>query len=213
MTKHELTGRPHVMLDLETLDVTPSAVTYEVGLAVFELYALPTFDIKSTSLFTLHTRDQGNRTINFSTIQWMKNAQGRAHAYLDALATGESVSTWADTFCNLPIWTTHPIVFSQGTDFDFPILESLLKQAGRQPPWKYNQKMDVRTIRRLAQQMGMSEVRMEPAHDALEDAKLQVRQLAHALHYLDTRPYKNEDNSLEALSFDGGVMSDERSEA
>lgn len=187
-----------VMLDLETLDTGPDAVVYEVGLVSFDLLTLPTYDTKDQELWLLHTRDQANRSVSYDTIQWMKKTKGRAEDFLDALATGYHLEDWADQFCELPVWKGNPLVWAQGTDFDFPKLEGMLKEAGRQPPWRYNHKMDLRTLGRMARHLGFSMEREKVPHSALEDCLLQVKTLAHILHFLDS--YKTRDDSTETMS-------------
>jgi len=180
--------RKMVMLDLETLATSPKSVVYEVGLVVFDCNVLPNVnvEIRETYLWRLHTRDQGKREINPDTLEWMKKTEGRADAYLTALADGVSMRDFLSGFVDLAIWNQHPLVWAQGTDFDFPILEDMLRGDGYAVvPWAYRHKRDLRTLTSIAKALGWkdkSETKVE--HSALVDAHAQAHRAGSILSFL-----------------------------
>ncbi|MCQ2183657.1 MAG: 3'-5' exoribonuclease [Bacteroidales bacterium] len=69
-------------------------------------------------------------------------------------------------------------VWSCGIDFDFPILGELFARTGVSPLWKFWQQRDYRTIKELFPEVKANEGNVEK-HNALEDAKAQMRGLRH----------------------------------
>lgn len=76
------------------------------------------------------------------------------------------------------------IMWSRGTDFDFPIIESSWRDAGfsAKLPYCFYHKYDVRTVTMLAEDVaGIKKVQALPLHDAFEDCNKQIRDVQLAL--------------------------------
>ena len=67
-------------------------------------------------------------------------------------------------------------VWCNGLDFDFPILKAFFKHYGFDFPWKFWDQYDYRTIKNIFVDIKNYE-HNEGAHNALEDAKAQMRGL------------------------------------
>ena len=74
-------------------------------------------------------------------------------------------------------------VWSCGIDFDFPILSELFRRMGFAFPWRFWQQRDYRTIRELFQEVKKAEGNVEK-HNALEDAKAQMRGLRYFIEQI-----------------------------
>lgn len=90
-----------------------------------------------------------------------------AHSYLAELAKKYTLIMW-----------------SRGTDFDFPIIESSMCDAGivAPLPYRFYHKYDVRTVTMLAEDVaGIKKVQVLPVHDAFEDCNKQIQDVKLAL--------------------------------
>ena len=155
----------YVMVDIETLDVVPSAVILSIGACVIQ-------DIVDTTFYVeLHTDTQYERTRSESTIDWWaKQKEGLmpqgTTPIVDAL---QSFSRW------LSALRAEPIIWCKGTDFDTAILSHAYLQYHIPLPWKYNSIRDFRTVKKLFPHYQFP---ANPnAHNALADAKHQAEEL------------------------------------
>ena len=72
-------------------------------------------------------------------------------------------------------------VWSQGANFDIPIVDGYCQRLGIRSPWRYSAARDTRTVYELAQERGWQKAVGEPTHDALEDCWRQIEELRDAL--------------------------------
>jgi exodeoxyribonuclease VIII len=77
----------------------------------------------------------------------------------------------------------HPkkCVWSQGSDFDFPILETAFEKCGIETPWAFWEKRDARTITALFPERCKHIPKPPNAHDAAADVLYQVRRVQASL--------------------------------
>lgn len=159
----------HYMIDIETLDTSPSAVILSIGAC--EIRAEPVHG----SLFyeELLVATQYERTSSNDTIEWWKS-QGCCP---DQGSTSISLAIQRLSGY-LKQDTDRPIIWCKGTDFDICILAHAYKQYGQVVPWKYNDVRDFRTIKKLFAGMVTGDhINLNP-HNALADAIFQAKQLA-----------------------------------
>ena len=176
----------HLMLDIETLDVTPSAVILVVA-AVF-------FDPKTGKLgaefeATVNSQqEQPGRTFNLATIAWWAKqsdeARKLAFGGTDSL---KRVLTNLKHFIHMHS-TDKVKVWGNGKEFDCTILEHAFNQLDISCPWNFWDTQDVRTIVTLAELHGFNPKKARPfegtPHRALDDAKHQARYVADAISAL-----------------------------
>jgi len=156
-----------VMIDIETLGVNPNSVILSVAAVRFS---------RKTGEATgeLHVRvspNQCGRQIDKKTLRWwfMQPALSIADAMSGHAALPEAVRLLSEFIRG------DDIVWSQGTDFDFPILENAFKECGVPVPWKYYAKRDTRTAYDVCGFDRRSVARQGVCHNALDDCRHQVR--------------------------------------
>lgn len=162
-----------LMIDIETLALTPDAVVLQIGYCVADLDTR-TYHVQPTSIH-LDPYYQNKRAIDFGTLQWWMK-QDRAVA--DTVFSSEVQRTWVssaeDEFEDLVRKYPDMTVWASPAMFDLPILTSLWGDK----PWKYNMERDMMTFRKLMDPDGL----LKPpdntrAHDAAADAHWQMEYL------------------------------------
>ncbi len=154
----------HLMIDLETLAVSPRSVVLSLGAVKFNPYS---DDIGDTLYFKLDLDDQDllNREIDPNTLDWWakqdKEIMEEAFSPQDRI----SLDSAMDQFHKFA-WGTDAF-WSHGATFDLVIVEDILRQLNRPLPWNYWQLRDTRTLFALGQDPDMPQGRK---HDALQDA-------------------------------------------
>lgn len=154
----------HVMVDIETLDTTPTAVILSIGAITLD----PDYPV--TFYAELDVSTQFERTRSEGTIEWWSKqpiAVPQGTTYIqDALADFKKY---------LSALRAEPIIWCKGTDFDTAILSHAYAQHKLLLPWKYNSVRDFRTVQRLFPHYNFP---ANPnAHHALADAKHQAEEL------------------------------------
>lgn len=185
--------KTHVMIDLETLDVKPTASILTIGAVKFDPYAneieRPECD-KFYVKVDLDSCDRIGLTVNDDTVAWwsQQSAEAQAEAFSeDGRIPIEDAIQQLYKFC----WGAK-CVWSHGAGFDVVILEHVFGKVGRAVPWKFWQVRDTRT---------MFDLGIDPCrppilkHHALEDAWNQavgVQNVVRTLRSKDIRPFVSE---------------------
>lgn len=157
-----------VMIDIETLSLTPNAVILSIG-AVYLDSALDFY-------VEVAIESQKYRHIEPSTLKWWANQSMPVPlkglvSIKDALELFSAFITGADEF------------WAKGPQFDFAVLEHAFAEYGISNPWKYNQVRDLRTLKGLYPDKIWAPNPSE--HNALADAKYQaaiLQQLLGEIH-------------------------------
>lgn len=171
------------MLDVETLGVDPDCVVLSIGIVFFNLVDEDDYetldDFNRSFYVALNTQDQidNGRSVTFSTIKWWKEQNVQAQAVFkeceeverrslsNAAILGNINSQFGDCK-DICLW-------GNGSGFDNPIFNSLLKTYGLDNPFRFWNDNDLRTLKRMAGAPKLDIVR-GTYHNALEDAKYQV---------------------------------------
>lgn len=158
----------HVMIDIETLDVIPSAVILSIGATVIT----DRFDEENFFYKECDPETQFERSISQSTKEWWIK-QNIPIPGVDCKISLNIVlmdlSLWISTL------RAEPIIWCKGTDFDTAILSNAYAQYKFPLPWKYNAVRDFRTVKKLFPHYSYP---VNPnAHHALSDAKHQAEEL------------------------------------
>ena len=157
----------HLMVDLETLSVSPDAVILTLGAVHFD----PLGQGITNELylkFDLDDQDLLKRAVDPNTLEWWGkqdpaimeeafNTEGRMKV-TDAVDQFHKFAWGCDKF------------WSHGSVFDIMILENLYRQLNRTFPWNFWQIRDTRTLFDL----GDAKMTKDAMHNALEDAKRQA---------------------------------------
>jgi hypothetical protein len=160
----------HATIDLETIDVRPTATVLTLGGVKFN--PLNDSEPYDELYFKISVDDQDRygRTVNDSTIEWWTTQpeaiREEAFDQTDAITVEEAcakIARWCvgvDTF------------WGQGYGFDFTMLESLFYNVNRPIPWQFWQVLDSRTLFKMIKKdprKGMQ----NNLHNALADAYFQ----------------------------------------
>jgi len=157
-----------IMIDLETLDVLPSATILTIGAVKFDPFGDELGDPKMEKLYMKVDVDSCDRigaTVSNSTLDWWSKQSAAAQA--DAFDPNDRISieealTKLYKFC----WGGKR-VWSHGAGFDVIILEWYFRKIEKAIPWSFWEVRDTRTLFDL----GINPNRVAvTAHNALADA-------------------------------------------
>ena len=184
----------HIMLDLETLDTTSSAVVISIGAVAFdpETNALGDKFYVETTEDTAAQQARG-RTISGDTVRWWMQQDALAKRVfavpppdgVDRVSTLKALARFS-TFVaangdrDAEMW-------GNGADFDNVILGSLFDSFGLRKPWSYSRNRCYRTMKNLGIVHQAHKVREGVHHNALDDAITQARHLQEIFACLSPR--------------------------
>jgi DNA polymerase III epsilon subunit-like protein len=157
-----------IMIDLETLDVTPTATILTIGAVKFDPFGDDQKEKKAEKFYVRVDVDSCDRlgaTVNPQTIEWWGNqsveAQNEAFDPANRISI-EDAMTQLYKFC----WGAKR-VWSHGATFDIPICEFYFRKLGRAIPWQFWEARCTRTLFDLGVNPNRPPVLK---HHALEDA-------------------------------------------
>lgn len=162
----------HVMIDTETLATTPDAVIMSLGAVRFDL---ETGEIDEANAFYASISIQSNldigRRISQDTLNWWLKQDPQAQAVFH-----EKKMSLGDALVDFETWMNgkEHKMWSNGADFDLPLVSSAYEALGMKAPWKFWDQKCFRTFKELP---GAGVVRKPAAtaHHALIDAVDQAR--------------------------------------
>ena len=170
----------HIMLDLETLDTTSSAVVISIGAVAFD----PHTNALGDRFYVEMTEDTAaqqarGRTISGDTVRWwMQQSEAARRVFSESIDGVDRVSTIKalslfDHFVaanggrDVELW-------GNGADFDNIILGTLYDSFGLRKPWSYSRNRCYRTMKNLGIGPRRPLVREGTHHNALDDAITQA---------------------------------------
>lgn len=168
----------HMMVDIETLDVRPSAVVLSIGAALFNDKEVT---VSFYSTLAVDPQLELGRTISFKTLRWWMD---RPKSVIDSTFGSEIHPSTAlcgfDGLSNFITAHNPKYLWANSPAFDCVILESLYRDLGLSIPWKYYQWLDFRTLYKNS-----DIIREKPpeefAHNALTDAIAQANHVIKVL--------------------------------
>jgi hypothetical protein len=157
-----------IMIDMETLDVLPTATILTIGAVKFDPFG---DDVKDPTCKKFYVRvdidscDAIGCTVSQATLDWWskqsKEAQDEAFGANDRIPISDAMHQLYK-FC----WGAKR-VWSHGAGFDIVICENLFRRLGKAIPWSFWEVRDTRTIFDLGIDPNRPPVLK---HHALEDA-------------------------------------------
>jgi len=171
----------HCMIDLETLDNVASSKILSIGAVVF--------NHEGTFLSTLYRNisidGQEDRSISHDTLLWwFKQSDAARAAFTAPLEKGVARHSLHGTLTTLNHWL-QPYkgikLWSNGANFDLPILGHALRQARMSPNWDFWNERCYRTVKAMYKGKVPEPTREGDHHNALDDAKHQAHHLI-AIH-------------------------------
>lgn len=154
----------HLMVDLETMAVSPNAVILSLGAVHFNPYGNGYGD-KLYFRINIDDQDVLGREVDPNTIDWWSKqdpavmeeafSPDNRISLVDAIDQFHKFAWGCDAF------------WAHGSIFDIVIIENIYKQLGKTVPWQYWQIRDTRTLFDLGVDPDMPK---GGKHDALQDA-------------------------------------------
>lgn len=156
----------HILLDLETLSTKSNAAVSEIAAISLESGA------SFSSLIAPSELPQFD--VNSDTVEW-HDQQKEGRNYLEFLnLRGSFCTTVANdfiTWLHQQAGDRRVILWTQGTDFDIPILRNLLSFSGLEFPCRHDDVRDFRTVAKLFPEIKYT----KGNHSALDDvAKMHI---------------------------------------
>lgn len=172
-----------IMIDLETLGTTADAVIVSIGAVRFNLEAgLAAFFPCDTDRFysVVSIDSQASRHISAATLKWWMGQNAQAQA---VFAERSIDITLALIGLGAFVLATpgRPNVWSNGADFDLPMLAHAYRQYGVTLPWAPYAGRCYRTYKNLPGARAVTVPRTGEHHNALDDAIYQAQHLQ-AIH-------------------------------
>lgn len=154
----------HLMVDMETLAVSPRAVVLSLGAVHFDPHSNGVRDQINFKI-DLDEQDSLGREIDPNTIEWWAKQDSKIME--EAFSPDDRISlTDAMNRFHKFAWGCDAF-WSHGATFDLVIIEDILRQLKRPLPWNYWQLRDTRTLFDLGHDPDMPQ---GSKHDALQDA-------------------------------------------
>lgn len=168
----------NVMVDCETLATTADAVILSIGAVRFDL---ETGQVDDDGFYLSISVDSnlalGRRISEATRLWWFKQGAAAQQVFFEPKETLKQAliefSDWLGTgdYC----------MWSNGADFDLPMLAHAFTQCGVEVPWKFWNNRCVRTYKNLPGAGSIRPAKQGVAHNALADAVSQV-ELVSAIH-------------------------------
>lgn len=172
-----------IMIDLETLGTEADAVIVSIGAVRFDIDAIPGTPFASDDdchYMVCAVRSQAERHISKATEAWWQQQSPQArevfnqpsiHITLALISLGAFILATPG----------NPNVWSNGADFDLPMLAHAYRQYGVALPWKPYAGRCYRTYKNLPGARAITALRTGTHHNALDDAIYQAQHLQ-AIH-------------------------------
>ena len=178
-----------VMIDLETLDVLPSATILTIGAVKFDPFGDESLEPSMQKLYIkvdIDSCDALGMTVSPSTLEWWsqqsKEAQDEAFDPNGRVSVQEALNQlYHFSWGAKRVW-------SHGVGFDLIILENYFRKIEKAVPWKFWEMRDTRTLFDIGINPGRATV---TAHNALADAVDQALGVQRVYRTLRTSTTKN----------------------
>ena len=185
-----------IMIDLETMDNVGSSAIVAVGAVQCNLITGELGE-EYYRVIDLNGQDKFGRTMDPQTIYWwLRQSDGAREALLapgkillEEMCT--SFKAWAEHL-TFPISPAHMRVWGNGASFDNAIIRSTFKAVGVEFPIPFWQDRDMRTIvgffpKSMQEEWRWKNLRKGTHHNAIDDAKYQVKYCSHILQELGVK--------------------------
>ena len=175
----------NVMLDLETMGSNSNAAIVSIGAVLFDPMTGET-GAEFYQVVSLNSSSHYGELDSSTVIWWMKESEEARAIFSDESKTTlkkalELFSEWITDNCDHnDKGKPDAVVWGNGATFDNVILGNAYKAVRIRQPWFFANDRDVRTIVNLGRQLRNIDPKKElelqgTAHNALDDAKFQVR--------------------------------------
>lgn len=162
----------HGMIDLETLDVIPSATVLSLGAVKFNpLTSDEPYDELYLKIL-IDDQDRLVRTTSDKTIEWWATQD---QAVMEEAFDQTGAVTVEEALTKLNKWAVGvDEIWGQGYGFDITILEDMYRSISKPVPWQFWQISDARTITKRMPKDPRKDMQSN-LHNALADAYFQAK--------------------------------------
>lgn len=172
--------RKHIMVDIETLGLSPATTICSIGAVCFT----PSHIDPYLDAFYVECNVEQGRLINIDTLKWWSK-QSIPMPIHGTTNLRDALLTFHDWYLLQKSHADEKIeVWSNGTYFDISVLCDAFEQHRIVPPWGYNAVRDYRTMSKMFPHIVRPPKHPE-AHNALVDAKMQATHLSTILVHLN----------------------------
>lgn len=165
----------HGMIDIETLDVKPSATVLSLGAVKFNP---TTADEPHSELYfkiSIDDQDRLGRSVSDSTIEWWGKQDPAVMEEAFDQSNPNEVMTVEQALVSLNKWVVGvDEIWGHGYGFDITMLEDMYRQIGKPIPWQFWQVSDARTITKRMPRDPRKDMQTG-LHHALKDAYYQAK--------------------------------------
>lgn len=183
------------MLDLETAGTTPGSLIWSIGACVFDDNGILGEKEFAVSCFHAYLdpiqQARIGMTIDPGTVLWWLGQKPEAQKALtigsNMVCGKDNVGPALHTFDQFLKINEVTEIWGNGADFDIPLLAALYRAMGYGSalPWKYNAGRCVRTVfASIGKRCGDFGTENVLAHDALQDAIYQAKEVTKALAFI-----------------------------
>ena len=163
----------HVMIDLETLGTSADSVIMSFGAVRFDSESGEMDDEAFYRSISIESNLEKGRRIDESTlIWWMDQSAAAKKVFTEPKVSLEEALTefydWVGTDKNTYVW-------SNGADFDIPMLHHAVKSFGWELPWNFWNNRCFRTLKNLPAAKRAAKPEAAVKHNALSDAIAQAK--------------------------------------
>ena len=162
------------MIDLETLDIKPTAAIISIGAVAFDRNGL------GNSFYSIvdgNTSTAAGMTISQDTINWWKNQSEEAQSIFHS----PDKTTIQNALTAFGQWLPHNCkLWGNGAAFDNAVLSNAYSVCGMGQPWRF---WNDRCYRTLSSFTKNKRVQSGTHHNALDDAKSQAQ---HMIDYMNS---------------------------
>lgn len=162
----------HGMIDLETLDVIPSATVLTLGAVKFNPF---TDDEPHSELYLkilIDDQDRLGRTVSDGTVKWWGEQDP---AVMEEAFDQTNAVTVEEALRQINKWAVGvDEIWGQGYGFDITMLEDMYRSIGKPIPWQFWQISDARTITKRMPKDPRKDMQTN-LHNALADAYFQAK--------------------------------------
>ncbi len=179
-----------VMIDFETLGTVADAVILSIGAVKFDIDSDAMDDNGFYMPICVDSSLAAGRRIQADTLRWWMGQEPEAQRVFYEPASPLEVAlddfhAWFD-----PAMLKKYRVWSNGADFDIPMICHAWKQAGYDAPWQYWGSRCFRTLKNMPRADEADKVPNPVKHNALMDAVTQAKQAQAIMRVLTGRNKK-----------------------
>jgi hypothetical protein len=165
----------HGMIDLETLDVTPSATVLSLGAVKFNPFNDSEPHSELYFKISIDDQDRLGRSVSNSTIEWWSRQDPAIMEEAFDQSNPNEVMTVDQALTSLNRWCVGvDEIWAQGYGFDITMLEDMYRSIGKPIPWQFWQISDARTITKRMPRDPRKDMQTN-LHNALADAYYQAK--------------------------------------